>query len=415
MATERIDPRTLQPFAAPTSDSRVRMGGDGAGPRQRAFELDAFTVSERLRSRSCDMAGEDPDRDWRLTQVMVATHIDGAVQAARGRIWPMRIFVRSDDEEDESWLCLDLLGERACPEQLQAMGERGRTAAAAAPELESFYRQQRPATVPLFIARFLSSHMCDDEVAREATAPSAAAEEGPGPAGAVPRAASRATSRATLTGLALLESSGRGLSVLEVSASPAEIREASHQLGTDAARVAPGFAEALRTLEPFPPRGAGEDELGPGGVGGEHGAGLAVGLPGAFRATVLFPHIDWRRPRCALAGCGATVAASAAGAGAMSAVPSVVGSARLKTCGACKAARYCSRAHQAEHWRRGHVKLCGKPGAELRRLLGAAKVGSPEVEFLEAELRAALALERRSGGCSVSGCGEDVKDVDVAR
>ena len=68
-----LDPRDLPGYVPPTNDVGGRIGGDGdagVGPRQRAFELDAFTSLERLRSRAHDTAGEDPDRDWRLTQVV---------------------------------------------------------------------------------------------------------------------------------------------------------------------------------------------------------------------------------------------------------------------------------------------------------------------------------------------------------
>jgi hypothetical protein len=66
-----LDPCALESYVAPVNDTGGgRVGGDdGVGPRQRAFELDAFTVQERMWSRTSDLGGEDPDLDWRLTQV----------------------------------------------------------------------------------------------------------------------------------------------------------------------------------------------------------------------------------------------------------------------------------------------------------------------------------------------------------
>jgi hypothetical protein len=66
-----LDPRNLESYIAPSgaSDRRVN-GDDDVGPRQRVFELDAFTVAERMRSRVKDLSDEDPDLGWRMTQVM---------------------------------------------------------------------------------------------------------------------------------------------------------------------------------------------------------------------------------------------------------------------------------------------------------------------------------------------------------
>jgi len=67
-----LDPRTLECYTARSEGAGNRRvnGDEDVGPRQRAFELDAFTVAERMRSRAKDLSDEDPDLGWRMTQVI---------------------------------------------------------------------------------------------------------------------------------------------------------------------------------------------------------------------------------------------------------------------------------------------------------------------------------------------------------
>jgi hypothetical protein len=373
---------------------------------------------------------------------MIATHLDSAAAAAavaKGppKAWPVRVFVRSDNPLDGSWLCLDLFGERACPAKLQQLGERSRREreAAASPAAAAVAAASQPqaAAVPLLVARFLASNGLAARGSELAAA-----------AGAEATAAVLQQQEQEEQQLELLASSGRGLSVLEVSATPAEIKAAAQQLRQRSRWLAPSFVALVAAGEAFPPCGRHGSEPGTAnrsiasGVSSFEASGLPLGLPGGFLLTVVHPFVDWSLPRCAVAGCGATVSkppsgnrsgSSGIGSGNGSSGNSSVGSscndsgggpargascAKLKRCGACQGPWYCSVSHQATHWRSGHARLCGHSPHQLAALLAQAASGSPEVAFLAAELRAAHAAHGGGGSSSSGDSGSGVETRGAA-
>jgi len=336
---------------------------------------------------------------------MIATHIDNAESAAKLpaklqlKAWPVRVFIKSDEPSDGNWLCIDLLGERQCPAQLRRLGERSRRESEAknSPEaaVAAAALSKSTAEVPLFIVRYLASTI-SSTITPDSTAMQNQFE--------------------------LLTSSGHGLSVLEVSASPAEIKEASHQLNKRARWLAPSFIASMAAGEAFSP--IGRDGVDPStvhssnpGSDGSNSSGDEVdsyklGLPGNFALTVIHPHIDWGIPRCAVLDCRATASNSPSDPSSATDSSSNNNATvhptpqwrKLKRCGACQAVWYCSRAHQLAHWRSGHRRLCGHSPDQLTALLSKAAPGSPEVPFLKAELSAIQTANGRGndGGEGIS-------------
>jgi len=351
-------------------------------------------------------------------QVMIATHIDSALSAAASpakrqpKVWPVRVFIKSDDPSDDNWLCIDLLGERQCPAELRQLGERSRreseekdspAAAIAAASLP-----KSAAEVPLFVVRYLASNISS----------------------AMP-----SNSTAAQDQFELLTSSGHGLSVLEVSASPAEIKEAAHQLNKRAQWLAPSFVASIAGGEAFPPVGcdsadpssSNSDSSGSSG-GNSSSSGVErfdMGLLGNFALAVIHPHIDWGIPRCALLDCRATVSKQPEDhsgddrSSNHTAVHSAPSWSKLKRCGACRAVWYCCKAHQLAHWRSGHRRLCGHSPDQLTALLGKAVAGSPEVPFLKADRSAVQAAYGACSDCSVGSgdrsCSADNVDTSSPR